>query len=257
MERTIRIDETDVRVTEQGDGDRTLVWLHGSGGHPGELPFVRLLAEQYRVVVPEHPGFGTTDRLPWVRTREDMALYYRHLLRQLSPDTRVVLAGHALGGWIAADVAIRFSHLLDALVLVDPLGLRLPDHPPADIFMLDDDAQRRLEWHDEGSVPPPHEDPLAHIRDQEMTAQLAWEPRLFDPRLAERLRWIDVPTVLVWGEHDGIVDPVYADAWAAGIPDTETILVRDAAHFPHVEQPETFATTVTAALDGRRPREES
>jgi pimeloyl-ACP methyl ester carboxylesterase len=251
-ERTIRIDDIDVRMTEQGDGDTTLLWLHGYGGHPGGAPFVGELAERFRVLVPEHPGFGGTERLPWVRTREDMALYYRHVLRQVAPGSPVVLAGHSLGGWLAAEVAIRFSHLLEALVLVAPMGLRLADRPVADIFMLTDEEREVLEWHDRSRMPAPPEDPLAPIRDREMTAQLAWEPRLFDPRLHERLRWIDVPTVLVWGEHDGVVDPAYAAVWASGIGAAETVVVPDAAHLPHVEQPGPFAAAVVEALDRRR-----
>jgi pimeloyl-ACP methyl ester carboxylesterase len=251
-DRTIRIDDIDIRMAEHGDGDRTLLWLHGYGGHPGAAPFLGQLADRFQVLVPEHPGFGATERLPWVRTREDMALYYRHLLREVADGGRVVLAGHSLGGWLAAEFAIRFSHLLEALVLVAPLGLRLPDRPPADIFMLPDEERQRLEWHDASRMPAPSDDPLAPIRDKEMTAQLAWEPRLFDPRLHERLRWIDVPTVLVWGEHDGIVDPAHADAWASVLPDAERVVVRDAGHLPHVEQPSEFAAAVVEVLDRRR-----
>jgi pimeloyl-ACP methyl ester carboxylesterase len=111
--------------------------------------------------------------------------------------------------------------------------------------MLDAAQRRKRAWHDlsrapAGSGPPS----LADIRDMEMTAQLGWEPRLFGPRLAERLRWIDVPTVIVWGEQDRIVPSVYAEEWAGLIKKADKVVIPDAGHYVHVERPAACAAAI-------------
>jgi pimeloyl-ACP methyl ester carboxylesterase len=185
---------------------------------------------------------------------EDVAFYYRHLIQNLDGGS-VTLAGHSLGGWIASEFAVRFGHLLRALVLIAPLGLRRDGDPPADIFMLDAAQRRERAWHDLSRAPvrsgPPS---LPDIRDMEMTAQLGWGPRLFDPRLAERLRWIDVPTVIVWGERDRIVPAVYAEEWAGLIRKADKVIIPDAGHYVHVERPEACAAAIaeSAAAAERR-----
>ncbi len=90
----------------------------------------------------------------------------------------------------------------------------------------------------------------------EMTAQLGWEPRLFDPRLAHRLRWIDVPTLIVWGEQDRIVPAGYAREWAKLIRHADKVIIPDAGHYVHIERPEACAAAITrsaAAGTGDRP----
>lgn len=231
------LDQVSAHGTQAGEG-QTLLWLHGYSSETDESPFINRLGRHYRVLAPQHPGFGSTER-GFIRTMEDLALWYRHLLSEEAAGQRVVLAGHSLGGWIAAEFAYRFPHLIDRLVLVAPMGLRLPDTPFADIFMLTDGARRELEWTDDATRPTAPDQPtLAGIHDAEMTAQLAWEPRLFAPRLAERLRWIDAPTTVVWGAGDQIVPPAYADHWVAHLPDATAHIIAGAGHYVHLERPD-------------------
>ena len=48
------------------------------------------------------------------------------------------------------------------------------------------------------------------IRNRVATARLGWQPRLFNPDLRKWLHRISVPTHVIWGDTDKIVDPVYA-----------------------------------------------
>jgi pimeloyl-ACP methyl ester carboxylesterase len=50
-----------------------------------------------------------------------------------------------------------------------------------------------------------------------------------------------VPTMIIWGEHDGIIPVTHAHAAHELIPTSRLEIIPGVGHFPHVEQPETFA----------------
>ena len=64
----------------------------------------------------------------------------------------------------------------------------------------------------------------------------AGEPFMHDPTLEGRLASITVPTLVLWGESDRIVDGAYGRRFAASIPGARFILVPEAGHFPQVER---------------------
>jgi pimeloyl-ACP methyl ester carboxylesterase len=65
-----------------------------------------------------------------------------------------------------------------------------------------------------------------------------------DKGLKKRLHRVRAPTLLVWGEEDRIVPPVYAAEFARRIPGARVETVDRAGHAPHLEQPETVARLV-------------
>ena len=58
-----------------------------------------------------------------------------------------------------------------------------------------------------------------------------------DPGLRDRLRDVQVPVLVIWGDSDGIFTPGYGRAYAASFPDATFALVADAGHLPQLEQP--------------------
>ena len=85
----------------------------------------------------------------------------------------------------------------------------------------------------------------ALLRNRQSTVLFGWKPFLHDPKLRARLRRIDVPTLVVWGDSDGWVNPDYGRAYAAAIPGASFELIRQAGHFPYLEQPDAFVKTLT------------
>jgi pimeloyl-ACP methyl ester carboxylesterase len=67
---------------------------------------------------------------------------------------------------------------------------------------------------------------------------------MHDPYLNARLKNILCPTLILWGQADGILPPEYGQAFADQIPEAE--LVRDlrSGHFPLLEKPQDHARTV-------------
>ena len=117
------INGVEVVVLTAGEGP-PLLFFHGAGtitGFDALLP----LAERFRLVAPYHPGYGPSADDPSVDSIHDYVLHYLDLLDVLELD-EFTLAGHSMGGLLAAWFAIEQTSRVRRLVLVSPLGLRVP-----------------------------------------------------------------------------------------------------------------------------------
>jgi pimeloyl-ACP methyl ester carboxylesterase len=158
--------------------------------------------------------------------------------------------GCSLGGWIAAEMATKDDSFISKLVLVDAYGIKIgkpTDRDIADIWLLHPDEVAALKWCDltkgKRDFPSIPEEKLTIIaRNSESFARFCWEPYMHNPNLKRRLHRIKVPTLLVWGEQDGIVTPRYGQAYRDLIPGAKLVLIPNAGHLPHIEQPEAFMT---------------
>ena len=77
----------------------------------------------------------------------------------------------------------------------------------------------------------------------------------FRPR--EKVATINVPTLVLWGRQDGILDGAeYANAFVDAMPDATLRWIEECGHVPHLEQPETTARYISEFLrsDGMRPK---
>jgi pimeloyl-ACP methyl ester carboxylesterase len=72
---------------------------------------------------------------------------------------------------------------------------------------------------------------------------------MHNPHLKRWLHRIDVPTLLLWGEQDGIVRPSYGEAWLTEIRGARMDVIANAGHFPHWEQPRGFADRIARFID--------
>ena len=70
-----------------------------------------------------------------------------------------------------------------------------------------------------------------------------------DPTLTERLRSVDVPTLVLWGDSDRIVDADYGRAYAAAIPKARFQLLPDTGHSPQLETPDQVSRAIWDSAD--------
>ncbi len=125
------VDDIALETYDRGDG-RPIVVLHGTEKLETEAPLLALLARHGRVVAPAHPGFGNSPLPDWIDSIDDLAYLYLDLLDKLALRD-VVLVGLSMGGWIAAEMAVKCSHNLSHLVLVSPLGIKISDRETRDV----------------------------------------------------------------------------------------------------------------------------
>jgi len=249
---TLTIAGSGLHVARAGTGAPVLV-LHHDVGSPERLPFYDALARDFTVLVPSHPGYDKSERPAWLRHVRDVAAVYQWLLAAQDLED-VLVVGSSLGGWIAAEMAVRDSaRRITGLVLIDAVGVYVEDEPIADYFALDPRAAAELSWHDPDRY---YIDPAQLPADQLATRQanmatmraLAGDPYMHDPKLLRRLARVRQPALLVWGESDRIVTPAYGAAYAAAFADARLEIVPKAGHLPQLEQPEATFELIDAHL---------
>ena len=241
----------------RGGAGRPLLVLHGASDAGSWVPCMADLAARHDVIVPEHPGYGVSDTPDWLDTISDLANFYLDFLDQLDL-TGVDLVGCCLGGWIAAELAVRNTRRLNSLTLVGAAGIHVRGLEQVDPFLRSDAQRIRDLFHDHGRadamlqrlLAPELED--VGLKNQATTARLIWQPRGYDPNLHKWLHRIDVPTLLVWGAHDRLYPPDYAFAYQRLIPGSQAVVIADCGHLPHIEQRAAFVAALEGFLAGMR-----
>jgi pimeloyl-ACP methyl ester carboxylesterase len=250
-----KVRDIETRLMRAGFG-APLLFLHSAGGFPVWTPFFDKLAARYDVIIPEHPGFGDTAGPAWIRNIGDMAMYYLDFLDMLGVG-KVHLVGHSLGGWTAAEVAIRNCGHLKDLTLIAPAGLRVKGVPSGDNFIWSAEESVRNMFHNQKiadailAMPQSEEDMDRALANRFMAARMGWEPRWHNPALARWLHRVTVPTQIIWGANDKLFPSVYAEPWKQGIPDARVEIIPECGHAVTADKGDACAATILSFLAGR------
>ena len=247
--------DVNVRMMRAGSG-APMLFLHGAGGLPPWGAFAEKLASKYDLIAPEHPGFGDSDNPSFIRNIQDMAMYYLDFLDALGlPKVHVV--GTSLGGWIAAEVAVRNCAHIASLSLLAPAGCRVKGVPCGDNFIWNpQESARNLVYNQEIAeamiaMQPSEEEMDRILASRFMATKLGWEPRWFDPALERWLHRITLPTQIVWGADDKLFPPAYARPWAEHVAGAKVEIVPECGHLLHIEKGDDVAGRILTFLGGR------
>ncbi len=244
------------RVLQAGSGE-PILWLHDTLGNVWTDGH-ELLSRTHSIVAPSLPGFEDSSSLDGIDTPEDVVFWLREFLDALLE--RPVLLGSGLGGWIAAEFAVRYADQIQRLVLVDAYGLQVDGALAEDEFALTPPKLRGLLFTaPEGQlacdvVPdqPPPERAEAALHARVAAARLVWQFP-YNRKLRQRLRRASVPSLVVWGEGDRLVPLAHAHAFAEALPDARLAVMPGTAHYPYLEQPDAFAELIEAFVRGQGP----
>ena len=226
-------------VNSEGSG---VLVLHGGAGPNSMAGFAAALSEHVYVIAATHPGFDGTPRPAWCDSIADLAVAYLDLLDTLDLNG-VLVVGNSIGGWIAAEMALRDTHgRIGALTLLDAVGIRADGEGElVDIRGLAMDDLTRLVFHDPAKRLGP-----AVLDDKQLatmaangrtTAIYGGEAFTHDPKLRDRLHRVAVPVLVAWGEQDGVATAKYGRTYADAFADGHFVLIPEAGHLPQIEQP--------------------
>ena len=249
---SVRKGQFDVQVRSAGSGP-PLVFLHGIDGLTSWPTWLETLSASHRVVAPVLPGYGESSGLENLYDFLDLTIYHQELFEALDIE-RPSIIGHSLGGAIAAEIAAICPGSVDKLVLVSAMGLWDDENPVADIFATTDQDLRELTWHDLDGAVANGLAPVAQSDEKKMAAVLDRAKSLStagrfmwpipDKGLSKRIHRIKAPTLLIWGDDDKIVPPVYGKMFQERIAGSKLVIVPSAGHSPMLEQPDAFVKAV-------------
>lgn len=246
-------------------GGVPLVMVHGFGGDKDNWAFYApYLTGHYRLICPDLPGFGESRRAAdGDYSVEAQARWLGQFLDAVGVE-RCHLGGNSMGGYIALHFALMAPERLASLTLVNNAGV-LGEHPS--------ELQQMV-------LAQPGTSPLvprsvADVR--RLMAFVAYRPRpipgrflkvmlgvfaahadlldaifarlldsMLNAPLNDRLGEVAVPTQIIWGRHDRLIDVSCATAEHAGIAGSELVVFEDAGHVPMIELP---ARTAKAQLE--------
>ncbi len=240
-ESHVEADGFRIRYCEAGNG-APLVHLHGAGG----LRLSRahdLLAQHFRVIAIEMPGFGEAENTN-SQTLPDFALTMLHVADALGLD-RFNLWGTSFGGatacWLAVQAPERLLGLvLEAAAAIRPPGVSPPTGTPEQVA-------RRLYAHPERMPPLTLPSPEIQAQRMRLMGRLRRPDR--DPELESRLRDLPTQTLVLFGTLDHVIPSDMGRHYKEILPNCHLVLVYDAGHAIGAERPEAFTEIVADFLD--------
>lgn len=238
----VEVDGFNIRFAEAGDGE-PLIHLHGAGGMR-LTPAHDLLAERYRVIAFEMPGFGHSPENTRSQTMAELAMTMARAVGALGIG-EFNLWGTSFGGkaalWLAAQAAGRLRALvLEAPAAIRPEGVEAPSGTPEEMV-------RRLYGHPERLKQLPQFDPEVQKKTRPLVMRLMAPPR--DAELEARMRALEVPTLVLFGTLDRVIPNTMGRIYKELLPSCQFSLVYDAGHVIAAERPEAFAEIVGDFLD--------
>lgn len=269
---SVQVDGGRVLVAELGSGP-PIVLIHGLGGtFRYWLESARYLAEHFRVLVPDVPGFGGSDPAAYPFSMSAAGERVLAACEQIGAQ-RPVLVGHSLGGPIATLAGAHTPERVGGVVLISTTGISpqrawrrhvllpvlhraLRDPRPWE-NLLGSHAWMRGIVFMKMLARPRELDPftarmlvggasLARQLGDSIEASLACD-------LRDTLRQLELPLGVVWGEHDETVSIVDAGLVQRLRPDARARIVPRAGHLPMIEYPQAFARALRDVLpDGWR-----
>jgi len=252
---SLRSGDFDVKYYREGTGEH-LVFLHSAEGLPAFTPELEALSKRFTVTAPLLPGFGSTGEEHLNEDVRKLVFWGWDLLDALEIE-RPLLVGHSFGGMLAAEMAATEPRRVKRLVLAASAGLFLAEQPTLDFFAMTPDALIKAAFHDpqceaakalttrSDDAAATTEAIVARVRGLAAAGRFLWPNG--DRGLNERLYRIKAPTLLLWGESDRIIPPVYADTFKRLLVGAASVKVQKLAAAGHVlfaEQPQAMIDAI-------------
>lgn len=261
-----------VHYQDEGSPDLPLlVLLHGYGdSFTSWESWVRELKTRRRLITVDFPGHGLTRSPAGTVLRQDSLADFIDSFAAALNLPKFAVAGNSMGGGVAWQLAVRHPQRVNALILVDaagfpnekppgevPLAFKILRYPIGRAFLRNIDNRfliregLRTDVFNKALITPAFVDRWAEFQRAPghrailMSVDLGGQPA----DLAATLATISVPTLILWGEADVLLEPASAHKFAAAIPGSKLITFPQVGHLPQIEIPARSAAAAAEFLD--------
>lgn len=262
-----------VHYRDQGQRNGpAIVLVHGAQGSLHEWePWVAQLGDQFRMISLDLPGHGLTGPVPSEDYSSEATMEFVSEFTGVMNIERFVLAGHSMGGAIAARMAIRHPERLTALILVNAAGLptSAPRQQSLGYFVLRTpilqnillyvsprtlfEAEYKKRVANQQIVTPEMIDRywILNRKTGNRAATLKRFQTPSDTFVQDNVSKIATPTLILWGDQDGSTPPDIGQAYNAAIKGSRLVVFRNTGHLTMEETPEQSARIVRDFLAER------
>lgn len=249
-----------MHYVDEGQGE-TLLMLHGTPTWSFLYRhLITGLSDRYRVIAPDHLGFGLSDKPEGYSYRpEDHARNLTALIQKL--DLRdITLVVHDFGGPIGLSYALDHPENVKRLIIFNTWMWPLQDD--AQIvragrllgsgfgrmlcmrFNIEVNVIMPYAFGQRAKLTPviksqyrgPSQDATTReaiwVFARELLGSQSWYTSLWEKRAALQ----DIPTLLLWGMKDRVIRPHYLTRWQTALPDAQTITFAETGHYVQEEQ---------------------
>jgi pimeloyl-ACP methyl ester carboxylesterase len=259
---------------EGGPGSPLLVLLHGFGdSYTSWEGWVRDLKGKFHIITLDFPGHGLT-RAPegYQLSGDGLADLVDAFAAQLALP-KFAVAGNSMGGGVAWQLAVRHPQRINALILVDaagfpnekppgavPLAFKILRYPIGRAILRNIDSRPlideglKTDVYDKTLITPALVDRWAEFQRApgHRAILMSVNPSAFNQAAAAVLDKISVPTLILHGENDVLIEPASARKFAAAIPGAKVLIYPNAGHLPQIEIPQRSAADVAQFLEAAR-----
>lgn len=253
-----------IRYVEAGDQKNpTVVLLHGLGANAESWMFnIAPLSAKYRVIALDQIGFGKSDK-PMLKYRVGT---YTDFLDKFLVELKIekaTLIGNSLGGWVAADYALKYPAKVEKIVLVDAAGLAPAKGVDYNLvyslnYSTRDEVRKlvKLAFYNQaifGSDTFVEQSMNVRVaaNDGYTINSLIVSIKRSEDFLDGRLSAIRQPSLIIWGKQDGLLPLADGEKFDKEIPNSQLVVIDRCGHVPQVEKAIEFNAAVLKFLEGR------
>jgi pimeloyl-ACP methyl ester carboxylesterase len=240
-----------------------IILLHGSGGEGARwMPTIKGLAGNFRVIAPDHIGFGQSDKPLTIYHTGVFAGFIAQFMKEIGVPKANIM-GQSLGAGVTLYMAVHHPEMVERIVVVDGGGYRSPGDPPppppnwhdrqiANAGTLEESREYMEKlFYDHSFVTDELVEHNLRLRlvsafTAESTATAA-QRGLGGVSEAE-VRAIKAPTLLIWGMNDPLSSVANAEKLNGAIKNSRKVLFDKAGHYPFLEHADRFNQTVLEFL---------
>ncbi len=263
--RQVSLGSIQLRVLDVGSGMPVLL-VHGFPlDHTMWDAQTSTLRDRYRVIAPDLRGFGGSsmpDSAEETTTVEQMADDLAALLDALQIVQPIALCGLSMGGYVAFQFWRKYPQRLRALVLCDTRAVAdTPEGAASRMKMVEHVLRAGTQYVAEAMLPKlfaqstfAEQADVVDFERQKILSASPWgiaaalRGLAIRPDVRELLPSIQLPTLVIVGEHDAISSPEEMRGIAEQIPAAEFVTIPRSGHMTPLENSPAFNAALSAFL---------